>query len=60
MNTRKPKKMSKELKEVAISFRLPWSTVHQIDEAARDDGSSRSLIIRRLVLEKFPVSGTSK
>lgn len=56
----KSKKTPRELKEVAISFRLPWSTVHQIDEAARADGSSRSLIIRRLVLEKFPVSGSPK
>lgn len=56
----KLKKAPKELKEVAISFRLPWSTVHQLDEAARLDGSSRSMIIRRLVLDKFPVTSSSK
>lgn len=54
MNTGKTR--HKELKEVSLSFRLPWSVIRQIDEAAHIEGSSRSLIIRRMVLEKFPAA----
>lgn len=48
--TRRPR----ELKEVIVTHRLPLSTVRQIDADAKIEGSSRSLIIRRLILAKYP------
>lgn len=46
----------REVKEVALSFRLPMSVIRQLDEAALLEGSNRSVIIRRMVLAKYPAA----
>ena len=46
-------KRTKELKEIVIGAKLPASLVLLLDEEAAAEGTSRSHIIRRSIIERY-------